>query len=332
MIMKVGVLYNTIKSSKLKEVEEDLEEFAINVIESLSHHGHDVVKINADKNFFSNIQDKKLDFVFNICERFENDYYFEPHVAGMLELAKIPFTGSDSATLNICNNKVRSKEILIANNIPTPKFQVFHSHSDKLDSNLEFPLIVKPKQQENSIGITENSIVYDGKSLRNRIKYVREKFNEESLVEEFIKGDDVEISIIGNGNDLMILPFAKVGYEKMKKIPEDKIFSYHSKWETESDHYGDYVEAKLPSEITEKIKEISIKVFRLFNIKDYGRVDFRLTKDHKPYVIEVTANPGLSKCCSTLEAGLWIGMDHKEIINKIFEAARKRYGMNETNN
>ncbi|MBL7054329.1 ATP-grasp domain-containing protein [Candidatus Woesearchaeota archaeon] len=323
--MKTGVLYNTIKSSETREVEEDLMEMANKIKKSLENNGHEVSLINADKNLFKNLNKKNIEFVFNVCERFNGNSLFEPHVAAMLELFGVSFTGSDYVALSECNNKIKTKEILTVNLMPTPKYHVFCSPDEKLNPGLKFPLIVKPKQQENSIGITKDAVVYDEKSLRERIKYVNDEFKEEALVEEFIKGIDVEVGIIGNGDDLFILPLAKVNYENLSDADENKIFCYESKWDLKSKNYGDYVKADLSEEVEEKLKRLAVKIYKIFNIKDYGRIDFRLTENNEPYVIEVTANPGLSKVCSTLESAEWIGLSYRELVNKIFESALNRY-------
>ncbi len=325
--MKIGVLYNILKSSDTKEVEEDLMEQTGEIKNSLEKKGHSVFLIEGGENFIEDIKKKKIEIVFNVCERFRGTNLFEPHIAGMLEAFGIPFTGSTFSTLSLCNNKIRSKEILTAHKIPSPGCQVFFSPDEKINSDLKFPLIVKPRQQENSIGITKDSVVYDEKSLRKMIKYVNDEFNEEALVEEFIRGKDIEVGIIGNGDDLFFLPTAEVGYEKLPDVPEEKIFCYESKWDLRSKNYGDYIKANLPKPAEEELKKISKKIYRIFGINDYGRIDFRLTKENKPYVIEVTANPGMSKICSTPEAAEWTDINYQELINKIFQTALKRYDL-----
>ena len=131
--------------------------------------------------------------------------------------------------------------------------------------------------------------------------------------------------IVSNGNELFILPTAKVGYEKLSDVTEDKIFCYESKWDLNSKNYGDYIKANLPENVEEKLKKIAVKIYKIFSIKDYGRIDFRLTKNNEPYVIEVTANPGLSKVCSGPESAEWVNINYEQLINKIFESALKRY-------
>ena len=157
---------------------------------------------------------------------------------------------------------------------------------------------------------------------------MNKEFNQAALVEEFIKGNDVEVSIIGNDDDLLVLPIAKVNYKKLSEVSEDKIFCYESKWNLKSKDYGDYARANLPEEIEKKLKKLAVKIYKIFDIKDYGRVDFRLNKDNKPYVIEVTANPGLSKVSSTPESAEWSNISYKKLINNIFESALKRYKVN----
>lgn len=329
--MRVGVLTSLNKGSETKEVDEDLDEMAVLISESLKKKNHDSLLIKADDNIFHNIKDSKINFIFNVCEKFNDDPVFEPHVAALLETAGIPFTGSDGHTLFICNNKIRSKQILANYDIPTPGFQVFNSHEEKLNPDLKFPLIVKPEQQENSIGITEESIVNDEVSLSKQVKNVNEKFKQAAIVEEFVKGDDIEVSMIGNKDDLFFLPIAKVEYGKLDKKSENKIFCYQSKWDLKSRNYGDYIKADLPKDMEEELEKISKKVFNIFKIKDYGRIDFRLSKENKPYVIEVTANPGMSKICSTPESAEWIGISYEELIDKILNASLKRYGLNASN-
>lgn len=327
--MHVGVLCNTIKDSQTGEVEQDLFSTSSEIISAIKNKGFASSIMNADDNLIKNIKQKKYDVIFNICERFNDNSDFEPHIAAMLELSGVPFTGSSHSTLTVCNDKLRSKEILTSNNILTPKYQLFSSVNHKLDSELNFPLIVKPRQQENSIGINKDSVVNDKESLRKVIRKVMEKYGKEALVEEFISGDEIEVSIIGNGNDLTFLSTAKLTYKNNNNSPEN-FFHYESKWNGNSQVYGDYTKANLSNDVETKLKNISINIYKLFKIRDYGRIDFRLSKDSKLFVIEVTANPGLSKVSSTPQAAGWMGWSYQELILKIIDTTKKRY--NETTN
>lgn len=322
--MNVGVLYNTIKSSKNFHVEDDIEDMAKDIISSLEKENY-VTALSSDNKLLQNIKKSNLDMIFNICERFKDNSMYEPHVAAMLEMSGIPFTGSGPLTLFLCNDKIRSKDILINNKVLTPNYQVFDDHNKDLDQSLDFPLIVKPRQQENSIGITKDSVVKDIESLRNKVKEVNEKYKQEALVEEFISGKDIEVGIIGNGEDIIVLPIAKVTYKNMKGDDCDNIFCYESKWDIKSECYGDYEKAELNDCVKDELKKTALKVFKIFNIKDYGRIDFRLTDDNQAYVIEVTANPGLSKVCSTPQSASWGNISYSELINKILNHAKKRW-------
>ena len=325
--MHIGVLSNIFKEhTENKEVENDLYEIGTSVKNALDSSGHKTTFFDANRNTFKQLKDKKIDIAFNVCERFENDAHKEPYIAEMLEKIKIPFTGSSYSTISLCNNKSRIKELLVKHKIPTPKFQIFEKGDEKISNNLRFPLIVKPTLEHNSIGITQNSIANSENELREKIKNIIYKFKQPCLVEEFIEGRDIEVGILGNGNNLEVLPLAQVEYEKFKGNKNELIFSYEGKWNKRLDIYGDYI---FPDNITNhielKIKNIAADLYNLVGLRDYGRIDFRLSEDNIPYVLEINANPGLSKDCSSPQAYKHLGLEHNELINKILNHALERY-------
>src|SRR3989338_3396930 len=182
--MRVGVLSNIFKSfSDYKEVEQDLVQVGIAVKEALESHNHEVSFFDVNEKTFEKLRKAKIDIAFNVCERFNGNRFFEPHVAAMLELLGLPYTGSGPLALATCINKIRVKEILMFYKIPTPKYQVFYSRNKKLDADLEFPLIVKPSQTDNSIGITQDSVVNAESELRKKVDYVIRTYNQPALEE-----------------------------------------------------------------------------------------------------------------------------------------------------
>tara|TARA_B100001971_G_C18212704_1_gene551769 strand:+ start:519 stop:1529 length:1011 start_codon:yes stop_codon:yes gene_type:complete len=325
--MHVGILSNFFKTnSGNKEVEDDLFEVGTLIKKALDSSGHKATFFDVNKDTFNDLKEKKIDFTFNVCERFENDPHKEHLVPEMLEKLKIPYTGSGSIAISSANNKAVTKELLVKHNISTPKFQIFKDYNDRIKDDLQFPLIVKPTLEHNSIGITQNSVVNSETELRECVKNIIKNFKQPCLVEEFIKGRDIEIGILGNGDNLEILPLAEVGYEKFKGNKNELIFSYEGKWNTKSDVYGDYIFPKdIPESIELKMKKIAAYLYNLAGINDYGRIDFRLKEDNTPYVIEITANPGLSMVCSASEAYKHMGLKYSDLINKIFNHALERY-------
>lgn len=323
--MHAGVLSNIFKEYVNKDVENDLSEVGTLVKKYLDSSGFETTLFDVDKNTFSQLKEKKIDIAFNVCERFENDSHNESYIAEMLEKFKIPFTGSSSSTISLCNDKAKIKEILVKHKISTPKFQIFEKDDEKIKEGITFPLIVKPTLEHNSIGISQDSIVNSEEELKEQVKCIINDFKQPCLVEEFIKGKDIEVGILGNDNDLEVLPFAEVEYAKFKGDKNELIFSYEGKWNEQIDTYGDYIfPSNIPKEVELKMKEISEYLYNLIGLRDYGRIDFRLSEDNTPYVIEVCVNPGLSKVCSSPLAYKHLGLKHSDLINKILNHAIKR--------
>ena len=134
--MKVAVLSNVFEDNLNKEVEDDLTEVGKSVAAALKEYGHEVIFFDVNEKTFEKLRKANVEIAFNVCERFNGNSFFEPHVAAMLELLGIPYTGSAPLTLALCMNKVKVKEILNYYGIPTPKFQVFYSRNKKLNINL----------------------------------------------------------------------------------------------------------------------------------------------------------------------------------------------------
>ncbi len=330
--MKIAVLSNTFseygsKEVGSKEVEEDLTVTGNAVIEALQSFGHEAKFYDVNEKTFELLRKAKVDFAFNVCERFNGNSFFEPHVAAMLELLGIPYTGSGPLALALCMNKVRVKEILAHNGIPTPRFQVFTSRNKKLDPELTFPLIVKPSCMDNSIGIMNDSVVYSEKELRSKIGYINNVYGQPALVEEYIDGRELAVGVLGNGANATVLPISEYTFSN---LPEsmNKILCYDAKWNQESEIYkgsSEICPAELPKYVESRIRKIALDVYKLLEVRDYGRVDLRLSKDGIPYVLEMNPNPGISADNTIPKAASSVGWTYNEMIHEIFVQALERH-------
>jgi len=328
--MRIAVLSNIFKEcSDTKEVESDLSKVGSLVCDALKLNGHNIEFFDVNEKTFGLLANSNYDIAFNVCERFNGSSFHEPHVAAMLELLNIPYTGSGPLALALCMNKVRVKEIMMHHGIPTPKWQVFSSRNKKLDPELKFPLIVKPSKMDNSIGITADSVVNNEKELQSMVGFILRTYNQPALVEEYIKGRDLDVGVLGNGNTLTCLPIMEVAFKDMAPDPF-RIFSYEAKWDEKSDLFKNTV-YKYPEDIPKyvelKIKRVAMELYKILDVKDYGRVDIRLSEDNIPYVLEMNPNPGISCDCSTPMAAKSLGWEYHEMIQKILECAMERYGL-----
>jgi D-alanine-D-alanine ligase len=335
--MKVAILSNFFKKeSDYKEVEEDLMEVGKAVKKVLESAGHTAIFFDVNEKTYEELRNSKIDMAFNVCERFNGSSLFEPHIASMLELLNIPYTGSGPLTLATCINKVRVKEILMHHGILTPNYQVFYSRNKKLDPELKFPLIVKPVCMDNSIGITKDSVVHDEEELRSKVGFILRTYDQPALVEEFIDGREITVGILGNGRSASVLPLSEVVYMNW---PENlaQIYSYEAKWQKESDAWhGLSIDcpADLPKYQEYRIKRTALQVYNILGCRDYGRIDFRLSKEGVPYVLEMNPNPGISPVLTPDEqpdfmpfAAVRSGMTYDQLIVRIFEEALDRNDM-----
>jgi len=328
--MKIAVLSNSFNEYSNKEVETDLTETGKIVTKALESFGHEVDFFDVNEKTFEILRKANFDIAFNVCERYNNNSMFEPHVAAMLELLGIPYTGSGPLALALCINKARVKEILLQNGIPTPNFQVFYSKNKKIDPSLRFPLIVKPICMDNSIGILNDSVVNNEKDLRNKVAYITRVYSQPALVEEFIDGREFAIGTLGNNGDSVALPVSEYVFLNMKEY-ENNILSYDLKWDLDyNDPHGAFevCPAQIPKYLETKMKKMALEAHKILEVRDYSRIDVRIGEDGIPYVLEMNPNPGISADNTIPKAAKSLGLTYNDMINEILKHALKRNKIN----
>jgi D-alanine-D-alanine ligase len=326
------------KTSRAKRITEpapvDLSELGVveemeDIKSALSSLGYRTSIMNVDSELFRLIdylRKEKPDLIFNLVECVENEAMQEMHVAGIYELLKIPYTGAGPLTLGTALNKPRVKEILSYHGIRTPKFQVFPvSEKIILREDLTFPLIVKPSREDASVGIDNASVVYSVNELRKRIRYIFNEFEQPALVEEFIKGRELNVAMVGNEKPL-VLPVSEIDFSGLTDDMH-KIVSYEAKWVEGTVAYAGtqgVCPADLPADLEEEVKDIATRCYRIIGCRDYGRVDFRLTEEGIPYVLEVNPNPDISDDAGFARSARAQGFTFPQVIGKIVESALER--------
>jgi D-alanine-D-alanine ligase len=288
---------------------------------------HEVKAIPATENAFEQIKEEKPDIVFNLCDDgFRSEYTLEPHVAMMLDVLNVPYTGNGYFTIALCQNKARAKDILTYNNVLTPKFQVFTSAERKLNPELKFPMIVKPIREDGSVGIRERSVVNNEEQLKEEVDHIINLHKQEALVEEFIDGREFNVALIGNRRPI-ILPVAEIDFTGMPDhLPN--IVSYRAKWVKQSIAYKK-TPVICPANVDEKtiklIEETARKCYKIFGCTGYIRIDFRYdTKDNKLYVLEINPNPDISDDAGMARAALVAGISYPDLLKKIIDFAMER--------
>ena len=274
----------------------------------------------------------KPDIIFNLCESVDGDPTQEMNIAGMFELMKIPYTGTRAFSLGIALNKPLVKTILNQNGIPTAKFFVTSSSTGLNLKGYKFPMIVKPSREDASIGIQNESVVHDEAGLIKRIEYVLDEHKQPALVEEYIDGREINVSVVGN-DELITFPISEIDFTA---LPADypRIISYNSKWMYKTVEFAG-TKAVCPAEnLSESdvkiIQDTAKKVYRLLGAADYARVDMRF-KDGVPYVLELNPNPDIAsdvpEDTGFTRSAKAHGWEYSHLIQQIIKFSLKRWGV-----
>jgi D-alanine-D-alanine ligase len=269
----------------------------------------------------------RASLVFNLTESYAGDDTKDLHVAAFLELLGKPFTGCDARALHLGQDKALAKKILRFHSVPTPDFFTVPRGAKRIEHDLPFPLIVKPSREDGSIGIDTGSVVWDDAALRARVRYVHSTFRGPALVERYVEGREIYVAIIGN-DPPEPLPLVELD---LSAIPEDipRIAGTEVKWWRGSDIYRrtpPVYPRKLSRHITKKAQRIAAAAYRALGLRDYGRVDLRVTDDGDVYVIEVNPNPWLSSDCEFFMAWKKTGRTYDDLVARLVELALERAG------
>lgn len=323
---RVAVLFTSVFES-LKEVKEehredmDLAITAKSVTETLRSAGHDAW-IHAFGNdpgkLIPELRSSGAEAVFNLCECPDLSPEKELHACALLELLRLPYTGNGPLALGICNSKALSKQLMIANGIPTPRF-LLYNRDPAGEPALPYPLVVKPANEDGSAGITEDSVVADLAGLRRQVKWLRETFRQDSLVEEFVDGREFNVGVLGNGSTAdphRPLPPAELVYRN----PRWRLCTYESKWNATHPSYAEIAPvcpADVPPGLAARLSEIALDCARIFRLTGYARVDFRMNAVGELFVLEVNPNPDISTDAGMPRAARAVGLSYPDLIAEI---------------
>jgi D-alanine-D-alanine ligase len=289
--------------------------------------GHKSVRIPFTREvsgYISKMRGAGIEMAVNLCESLDDNPKFLGHSAALLELLEIPFSGSPSLALMITTDKVMTKRMLKSQGIRTPHYMIY-SGTGNLDFNgLKYPVVLKPIYEDASIGIDQESIFKDGRSLREGINGFFERFGP-LLVEEYVAGREFNLSLFGYPSP-RALPLAEIDFSA---LPEEffPIVGYRAKWDTSSFEYH-HTPRKfpqgLPSSLRQRIEGIALECFHLLMLRDYGRIDMRVDDDGQIYVLEVNANPCLSPDAGFAAAAQQGGMSYTDMVETLMEFVEKR--------
>jgi len=330
--MKIGFTYDLKKDYKLREgdpadadAEFDPEAVIDSVTEALEKNGHSVKKVGGVNKLLELQNNLDVDIVFNICEGAVTGRNRESQVPILLEMWGIPYVGSDGFTLSLTLDKIVTKKILRYEGIPIPDYFEVESLEEMNMDHLKFPMIVKPRFEGSSKGISEEAKVDNEEGLRRRVDFIVKTYKQPALVEQFISGTEFTVAIIGNKNP-EVLPPVQIEIDGELEL-KDKFYTFARIQSTSLEYV---CPARIPKELSDKIKDYALKAYRSVECRDFGRVDFRVDEEGNPYVLEINPLPSLSTEDVFMIIAKYLGMTYEAMIGKILNSALERYGLNKS--
>lgn len=281
--------------SGLKQDDEDTLEGVKGIYEAVTRLGHPVQKIEVNTNNWTDAVKTPADVVFNLVEDDGWDLYVK--VGRALEKLGRAQIGHDMKNFRYAIKKAWIKRTMKRLSISTPRFLIFNAQSTiALPRTMSYPVIVKPSEQHAGIGISQSSVVKNEEELIKQVQDVLAAFPGEVIVEEFIRGREVHVTVFGNDDSVDVLPLCEIGYSG--KFTEGwNIYSYNAKWDKKSWEYNDarvHAPAQLSPELTKKIEALAIQAYNAMACRDIARLDVRIDGSGTPYVVDINMNPSLN--------------------------------------
>jgi len=275
------------------------------ILKALTEKGYTACPIDVDQDVAETLIKKKIECAFIALHgRFGED----GTIQGMLELMRIPYTGSGVLASALALHKIMAKKIFLCEKIPTPPFEVVQRQEIGKDPlrniSLSLPLVVKPAREGSTIGI---SIVRTKEELVPALKEAG-KYDEEILVEKFMKGKEITVGILED----IPLPVIEI-------VPKSGFYDYHSKYTKGETQY--IIPARIPREKYLYAQEISLKAFQTLGCSGCARVDLMTDENDDSFVIDVNTMPGMTETSLLPKAANYVGIAFEDLVVRILLGA-----------
>jgi D-alanine-D-alanine ligase len=292
------------------------------VARTLRRLGHrvSVLGVHGDvKRLIAGLSRRRPELVFNLMEMFGDNVFGDIPVTGLLELL-------GPGELYLSQDKGLTKKLLAFENILYPRYAVFSREAAfETGGNLRMPLFVKPLRSDASLGIGGKSLVHDAVALMERVAVIHRELEDSALAEEYIEGREFYVGVLGNAQP-KALPPVEVDFTGFPEgVP--KVMDSKAKWDERSKEYKGTksVVANLPDELRARLQKVAVDAYRALRVRDYGRVDLRLTETGEIYVLEVNASCYLEKSGEFAMAAASSGLDYPRLVERIVNLAAERF-------
>jgi D-alanine-D-alanine ligase len=299
------------------------------VARALGKSGHTVstLSVHGDiKKVLSGFARRKPELIFNLVESFGASDFGHIDFAGILDTLGIPFTGGSAGEYYLQTDKALAKKLLAFDGIKYPDFAVFSTDAAlETGGHLHMPLFVKPLTAEASIGIDAGSLVHNATDMMKRVLDIHQKLKESALVEEFIDGREFYVGVLGN-HEPVAYPPIEMDFSGLRD-GQPHVLDSKAKWDEKSSEYKGTraVLAEIPDEMKARLQQVALGAYRALRVRDYGRIDLRVTPAGDIYVIEVNASCYLEQSGEFATAAAAAGIDYPVLLQRIATATLERF-------
>lgn len=264
------------------------------------------------------------DLVFNVTEHWGGDRHGDAHVAALLEMLDLPYTGTGPAGLSLCRDKAESKERLRRCGLAVPAYAVVEPGARRLPDDLPLPAIVKPLLGDGSDGICRASLAPTRAAALARAAFLHRATGKPAICEEYVEGRELKVALLGN-RELEVLPPREVRFGSAgdggprfltSQVKRDR--RYRERWRVS------YPRARLAATDLARVAAACRRAYRALGIRDYGKLDLRLAADGEVYVLEANPNPDLAPTGLGRIAS-WAGIDYPALLQRVADLALERH-------
>lgn len=327
--MKIAVIYNR-ESQKVINLfgVSNREKYGLaaiqRIVDALKKGGHQVVALEGDKDLIDNLEEfmpralkgERPGMAFNLSYGIQGQARYT-HVPGILEMVGVPYVGSGPLAHSLALDKVVAKMIFEQNGLPTPKFAVLKEPGFAMP-DLDFPIIVKPKNEAVSFGIR---IVTTEGELREAAGAIFDEFGQHVLAESYIEGREINVGILGNGAQVEAFRPAELLFPR----EGPQIYTMEDKKQQSGRKIEVVCPAPIDAEAEKQAVAIAKGAFEALGCYDCARVDMRMDAAGTLYILEINSLPSLGEHGSYVAAAQAMGMDFPKLVNRLVEVASARY-------
>ncbi len=320
--------------------EFDRRETIEAIMHSIESDGHSAFLLPADDNLPYGLRESRPDLCFNIAEGLSGDAR-EAQVPALLEMLEIPYTASRVLANAVGLDKTMTKRIWRQQGLPTADFQEFTTGFEPLSRSLSFPMFVKPAREGTGMGMDEGAIVNGEGELRRRIRWVIQEYRQPALVEEYLPGREFTVPVLGRQDAPLFTHHPELyrwdGFHRFPALEVEStcsvtpgVYGHAAK----TKNFGEegmpaiYCPADIEPALVEHLNTLAIRGHQAIGALDISRIDFRLTADGKPRMLEINTLPGMtpdfSDLCMIAKAD---GISYRELVLEILYLGASRYGL-----